>query len=190
MTPVDVRSELVAALQFDLVGPQNGNGDAAETLPQHPSRWYLTGFLVPFDTGESQANDEDAADDIEGAGERGGTDDDTAPEKAAASKTRFPSSMGLSILLPTEASQQTGGIRLLCHSQGRIGASATVHPQAAASCRSVAQAARSPSSDTAPESRRLLPFCKSSAQLFASAASHATGINQRLKVAARREPTF
>lgn len=105
MTPADVRAQLVAALQLDLVGPHDGIGDVAETLPQHPSRWYLTGFLVPFDAGESQANDEDAGDDIDGVGERGGTDDDTAPEKAAASKTRFPSSMGLSVLLPTEASQ-------------------------------------------------------------------------------------
>ena len=59
MTPADVRAQLVAALQLDLVGPHDGIGDAAETLPQHPSRWYLTGFLVPFDAGESQANDEE-----------------------------------------------------------------------------------------------------------------------------------
>ena len=56
MTPADVRAQLVAALQLDLVGPHDGIGDAAETLPQHPSRWYLTGFLVPFDAGESQAS--------------------------------------------------------------------------------------------------------------------------------------
>ncbi|MFN8711150.1 MAG: helicase, partial [Planctomyces sp.] len=105
MTPIEVRSELVAALQLDLVGPQNGNGDSIETLPQHPSRWYLTGFLVPFDAGEKQGHDEDAGDEIDGAGERGGTDDDVSPERAAASKTRFPSSMGLSVLLPTVTKQ-------------------------------------------------------------------------------------
>jgi len=105
MTPVEVRSELVAALQLDLVGPQNGNGDSIEVLPQHPSRWYLTGFLVPFDAGEKQGHDEDAGDEIDGAGERGGTDDDVSPEVAAASKTRFPSSMGLSVLLPTATKQ-------------------------------------------------------------------------------------
>jgi hypothetical protein len=105
MTPAEVRSQLVAALLLDLIGPQNGNGDSIEVLPQHPSRWYLTGFLVPFDVGEKQARDEDAGDEIDGAGDQGGTDDDVSPERAAASKTRFPSSMGLSVLLP-EATEQ------------------------------------------------------------------------------------
>ena len=90
MPSVEIRTQLVEALQLDLVGPQNGNGDSIEVLPQHPSRWYLIGFLVPFDAGESQAHDEDAGDEIDGAGERGGTDDDVSPERAAASKTRFP----------------------------------------------------------------------------------------------------
>lgn len=105
MTPLEVRSELVAALQLDLVGPQNGAGSPQEILPHLPSRWYLTGFLVPFDSGESQASDADAGDEIDGAGEPGGTDDDVTPEIAAASKTRFPSSMGLSVLLPVETTQ-------------------------------------------------------------------------------------
>ena len=105
MTPAEVRSQLVAALQLDLIGPQNGNGDSIEVLPQHPSRWYLTGFLVPFDVGEKQARDEDAGDEIDGAGDQGGTDDDVSPERAAASKTRFPSSMGLSVLLPKATEQ-------------------------------------------------------------------------------------
>ncbi len=42
---------------------------------------------------------------MDDAGERGGADDDAVPEKTAASRTRFPSSMGLSVLLPNEASQ-------------------------------------------------------------------------------------
>ncbi len=105
MTPVEVRHELVSALQLDLVGPDDGFGYAAETLPQNPSRWYLTGFLVPFEAGENQAQDEDAGDDMDGAGGKQGSDDDCEPEKTAALKTRFPSSMGVSVLLPTEASQ-------------------------------------------------------------------------------------
>ncbi|MCF7961278.1 MAG: DISARM system helicase DrmA [Pirellula sp.] len=105
MTPFEVRSQLVTALQLDLVGPHDGLGNVAELLPQHPSRWYLTGFLVPFEAGESQANDADAGDDIDGAGERGGADDDQTPEQVAASKTRFPSSMGLSVLLPIKTNQ-------------------------------------------------------------------------------------
>ena len=54
MTPETVRSELVDALRLDLIGPGEvlGDpgrtpGDAAEVLPQRPSSWYLTGFLVP-----------------------------------------------------------------------------------------------------------------------------------------------
>ena len=105
MTSVDIRNELVSALQLDLVGPHGGLGDVAETLPQSPSRWYLTGFLVPFDAGETQAQDEDAGDDIDDPGEKRGADDDATPEKTAASRTRFPSSMGVSVLLPIEASQ-------------------------------------------------------------------------------------
>jgi hypothetical protein len=105
MTPVEVRNKLVSALQLDLVGPQGSNGAAAEVLPQHPSRWYLTGFLVPFDAGEAQSSDPDAGDDIDGNGEGSGTDDDVVPERVAASKTRFPSSMGLSVLLPFQTKQ-------------------------------------------------------------------------------------
>ena len=37
--------------------------NVAEILPQHPSRWYLIEFLVPFEAGENQANDADAGDD-------------------------------------------------------------------------------------------------------------------------------
>ena len=89
MTPIEVRSQLVTALQLDLVGPHDGIGNDAEILPQHPSRWYLTGFLVPFDAGESQASDVDAGDDIDGAGERGGTDDQT-PRQSRSKQNAFP----------------------------------------------------------------------------------------------------
>jgi len=34
MTPFEVRSQLVAALQLDLVGPHDGLGNVAEVLPQ------------------------------------------------------------------------------------------------------------------------------------------------------------
>jgi|GEM_PF-2609452 len=57
MKPVDVRSELVEALRLDLVGPENGSDLEAEILSQAPSRWYLTGFLVPLEASESQRGD-------------------------------------------------------------------------------------------------------------------------------------
>jgi len=47
MKPVEVRGQLVEALRLDLVGPDNGSDLEAEVLTQAPSRWYLTGFLVP-----------------------------------------------------------------------------------------------------------------------------------------------
>ena len=63
MNPVEVRSQLVDALRLDLVGPENGTDLEVEILPQAPSRWYLTGFLVPLEAGEAQKSDETADDD-------------------------------------------------------------------------------------------------------------------------------
>ena len=65
MTSAEVREELVNALQLDLVGPTpEGLGDPAERLDQAPSRWYLTGFLVPANAGQTQVTDADADDDL------------------------------------------------------------------------------------------------------------------------------
>jgi hypothetical protein len=102
MTAAQVRRKLVEALQLDLVGPGAGLGDPAEVLPQSPSRWYLTGFLAPLDAAPEQRGSVDADDEVSAAGEAG-LDDDLTPEPAAAAKQRFfPSSIGLSILLPAE----------------------------------------------------------------------------------------
>ena len=105
MTSAEVREELVNALQLDLVGPTpEGLGDPAERLDQAPSRWYLTGFLVPAGAGETQVTDADADDDVlETAEPPGATDDDTPRERTAVRERRLPSSMGLSVLLPGEA---------------------------------------------------------------------------------------
>ena len=104
MTSVEVRSKLVEALELDLVGPRPGLGDAMEILPQSPSRWYLTGFLVPIDATSAQKQDEDATEEVEAA-ESGGVDDDQPPERGSARNRVFPSSMGLSVLVPTEAKE-------------------------------------------------------------------------------------
>ena len=105
MTSAEVREELVNALQLDLVGPTpEGLGDPAERLDQAPSRWYLTGFLVPANAGQAQVTDADADDDLlETAQPPGATDDDTPRERTAIRERRLPSSMGLSVLLPGEA---------------------------------------------------------------------------------------
>src|SRR5262245_1547752 len=104
MTPADVRRGLVDALRLDLVGPENGTDLEAEVLPQAPSRWYLTGFLVPLEAGESQRTDETGEDDFAlTGGEAEGTDDATPPEPAAARRAFFPSSIGLGVLVPQSA---------------------------------------------------------------------------------------
>jgi hypothetical protein len=104
MKAVEVRGKLVEALELDLVGP-TGLGDLAEVLPQSPSRWYLTGFLVPIGAEKEQRSDEAAQEDLDQAGEFGGTDDDVPPEKLAARQRYLPSSIGLSVLLPATASK-------------------------------------------------------------------------------------
>src|SRR5580692_7399651 len=102
MTSTDVRSKLVESLELDLAGPRPGLGDAIEILPQSPSRWYLTGFLVPIDAASPQKLDEDATEELESA-ESGGVDDDEPPERGSARNRIFASSMGLSLLVPSEA---------------------------------------------------------------------------------------
>jgi hypothetical protein len=52
LEPITVRTSLLDALQVDLIGPSGALGDHREVLPQAPSRWYLTGFLVPTDADE------------------------------------------------------------------------------------------------------------------------------------------
>ncbi len=103
MNSVDVREKLVDALRLDLVGPAENLGDPAEVLPQSPSRWYLTGFLVPLGAESSQRADESSTEDLDQAGEGGGLDDDVTPEPAAARQRYLPSSIGVSLLVPSNA---------------------------------------------------------------------------------------
>jgi hypothetical protein len=72
-------------------------------LPQSPSRWYLTGFLVPLDAGEEQRAQEGSDDDLDEMNEAGGADDKNTPEPAAARRAYMPSSIGMSILVPDSA---------------------------------------------------------------------------------------
>ena len=59
---VDVRDRLTEALRLDLVGPESGPEYAEERLPIPPSRWYLTGFLVPYEAKEEHRTDDTAID--------------------------------------------------------------------------------------------------------------------------------
>jgi hypothetical protein len=108
MTSVEVRSRLVDALRLDLIGPSETLGDPKEVLPQAPSRWYLSGFLVPLGADPNQRTDEDSADDLDQAGEPGGgLDDDEQPERPAARQRYMPSSIGASLLVPKSAKHIT-----------------------------------------------------------------------------------
>ena len=110
MKPIEVRAQLVNALRLDLVGPENDSELATEVLPQAPSRWYLTGFLVPLEAGEAQRQDETAEEELDLlGGDSEATDDATTPEPPAARRAYFPSSIGLSLLVP----QATRQLRVL-----------------------------------------------------------------------------
>lgn len=106
---VEIRGKLVEALRLDLIGPGQQLGDPAEVLPQAPSRWYLTGFLVPLGAKPEQKGDETADDDLDEAGEGGGdADDAVAADKPAARQRYFPSSIGASVLVAAD----TAGMRV------------------------------------------------------------------------------
>lgn len=104
MTAVEVRQELVRALELDLTGPSDtNNGDPNEVLPQAPSRWYLTGFLAPLEGSKEQRSSEDANEELDLAGEPAGLDDSSAPEAPAARQRFLPSSIGASVIVPESA---------------------------------------------------------------------------------------
>lgn len=100
MAPFDIRLGLIHALQLDLVGPDPTLGSLDEVLDQPPSRFYLTGFLVPLDADPAQRVDADSTDEVDAAGESASADDATEPEPAAARQKYLPSSIGLSLLVP------------------------------------------------------------------------------------------
>jgi hypothetical protein len=107
MTPAGVRGDLVEALRLDTVGPTVGDAYEKEELPQAPSRWYLTGFLVPYEAPAEQREDEQGQEQLDLSGAAGATDDDETPEPASARRAFFPSSIGLSVLTPSSARAMT-----------------------------------------------------------------------------------
>ncbi len=101
-----VRSRILDALQLDLVGPRHGEPGheayAEEILPVAPSKWYLAGFLVPYEAPAEQRSDDDGDDSLDQVERPVDGDDDNAPESTSARKAFFPSSMGLSVLVPRD----------------------------------------------------------------------------------------
>ena len=114
-TSAQIRQQLVAALRSDLIGP--GWDDHArrhEHLPQPPSVWYTTGFLVPHVfqqeadrpsrdgqtsfldlAGEEPSND--AAHRLEK--KEGDEDINDSLDQGSTRRSWFPSSLGLSFIL-------------------------------------------------------------------------------------------
>ncbi|MBE3132121.1 MAG: helicase, partial [Acidobacteria bacterium] len=110
---VDVRARLVEALKLDLVGPWASHAFADERLPGwvRPSNWYLTGFLIPSGTPPEKSADGDENEDFELVPESAGLAEESNEERKAAKKGFFPSSMGLSFLVPKETHSLTAIVR-------------------------------------------------------------------------------
>jgi hypothetical protein len=85
-TPIEVRENLLDALQVDLIGPSGPLGDPREVLPQAPSRWYLTGFLVPTDADEDQRYYPNSNDKVDQAPAESTVDENHTPEQATSKR--------------------------------------------------------------------------------------------------------
>jgi len=106
MTAANVRTQLSRALRLDLIGPDTTQAEGAEMLDRAPTRWYLSGFLAPWDAPAAQKEDDDAQDELPLAeGDAGEEDeDDAGRDTQAARRGRFPSSIGVSVLVPPDLS--------------------------------------------------------------------------------------
>ena len=112
LSPTQVREELVNALALDLVGPSRGGVHTAEILPRSPHKWYLTGFLVPQESAPDDKTDPNADDDDEKVElESARQDDENMPEPAPTGKAHFPSSIGISCLLPKGCTELKATVR-------------------------------------------------------------------------------
>jgi Helicase conserved C-terminal domain len=108
-----VRSHLIDALEAELVGPFGRSpgqreSEAGEALRISPSRWYLTGFLVPRDQGEIE--EPDAEDDDLGGGDDEDDEESSKPDPTVKKVRRLSASMGLSVFAPPSAKQLTAHV--------------------------------------------------------------------------------
>ena len=107
LSAAQVRGEIAKALPLDLVGPTPGHALENETLPDPPSRFYLTGFLAPQGASEDDKSDPTSQEEIDVGGGGGAGEDEETPEKPTARRAFFPSSIGVSVLVPARASSLT-----------------------------------------------------------------------------------
>jgi hypothetical protein len=99
MGAVELRDSLVDALRADLVGPYAED----EVLPLPPSRWYLTGFLVPRSVRDSEEQDPEADEEVAAGDDETEEETQGGAEPEPKQKNRLPASMGMSVLLPDGA---------------------------------------------------------------------------------------
>ncbi len=100
MNQVEIRESLLEALEADLVGPMAED----EVLPVRPSRWYLTGFLVPYGAADEQRYDPQAMEQL-ASGPEGDSDDDRGDQQASVSRPFLPSSCGVSVMVPPDCNE-------------------------------------------------------------------------------------
>jgi hypothetical protein len=89
--PIQIRTSLLDTLQVDLIGPSGGLGDHCELLPHAPSRWYLTGFLVPTDAEEDQRYDPNSDDEVDQAPAVATVDLNHISAQVTGNRSRLPS---------------------------------------------------------------------------------------------------
>lgn len=110
-SPAVLRTQLVDLLRRDLIGPAPQDSDlATELLPERPSSWYLTGFLVPAPNGKAEDDEAALTPDLPDPAETvdpvpgGGRAEDAGEEDHGPERHRFqPSSIGLTVEVPGTA---------------------------------------------------------------------------------------
>ena len=122
---VDIRAHIVDVFRRDLIGPGTQDADLAnERLNESPSRWYLAGFLAPAEDPLGLDGDDDESDpsaqeemeidveepDADGAG--GAATDNEEPEAPNARRRFLPSSVGLTVLLDPDVTDDRGACLL------------------------------------------------------------------------------
>lgn len=111
--PTAVRGRLVETLRRDLIGPDPRDANIVnEKLDTNPSRWYLTGFLVPapVDGDEEVDQPEETGDMVTDGEEQGDPEtgtaraaDDASPDDPAPRRPLAPSACGLTVLVDARA---------------------------------------------------------------------------------------
>ena len=103
MESYQVRAYIQKALELDLIGPNVKYPEYHdEILTQPPSKWYLGGFLVPFGAPVEIKSDPTADDNIDEITNKDISEEGNTPETSSARKIPFPSSIGLSFLIPAD----------------------------------------------------------------------------------------